>query len=691
MPNFATAGANGRRQQPPNSAENESFVMDTVDSSGFFELQPLEMDFLFDEAGMINNHLAEDLPPLDYDLSPSYSDPTSHPANLSHDHSMENTILESLGMVDQSSTSVQGSTTTAQSQRSPMTRRGRLGRQQNRSALGPPLEDIDETVPKNPWDISEDAYSRVSAMFEEHRDPSDPFHLPSRRTVSRYVASWARSYHPHLPVLHLPTKNFDFKSSMLLLTLAAVGSFYVFEHSNGYPMLVVAKSIVLKRLQARQQRSSLHLLVSVPQYAKVSSRKAMITPRADSQPPSEPFDIELLQSLLIIVMSLAWLDKPFTQEGLALSSQLCELTREALRDADQMSNPPTWEAWAQEEERRRTIYSAYFTLNLLTICFKVPPPMPSSEVTIPLPSSEAEFRALNAEAWRALKGPSNQDQPLFSECFKQLLQGVPLPKRHVTTEFGNYMLMQSLLAQIYFERQGSSCLLGSPPTLQPSVIGLYDTSFNAWQSGWDLAMDSALDPSSFHGPLAFNSTAMLRLAHVHLAIDIPAQCTLAERDPAILALAFEPDLNLVHLRSPHLHQGIMHAIKALRIPIRVGIAFVASGRTGHWSVQHAISNFYCALLLTHWLESIYRLVATEGTMGLSKEERYCLSTLERLVEETHMEAFLGSRDDYPNRIRRVAIAALRLWADTCKGTQVYEIVYVVGETLARAADTLEER
>ncbi|KAK0384269.1 hypothetical protein NLU13_8357 [Sarocladium strictum] len=691
MASFAMPESNGETQQPVSRNQDDSFAMDTIDASGFYGLQPLDMEYLFDEADMINNHLSQDLPPLDYELSPSYSDPTSHPPNPVLDSHREATSLTSLGLVDQATTLPQASANASRLQRSPMANRNRSGRQHNRSAPGPPLEDIDETVPKNPWDVSENAYNRLSTLFADYRDPSDHFNLPSRRTISRYVASWARSYHPHLPVLHLPTKNFDCKSSMLLLTLAAVGSFYVFEHANGYPMLVVAKSVVLTRLQARQHRSSMHLLRNVPEYAKVSTRKTTSSPRADSQPLSDPFDIELLQSLLIIVMSLAWLDKPFTQEGLALSSQLAELTREALRDPDRNPDPSTWEAWAQEEERRRTIYSAYFTLNLLTICFKVPPPMPISEVAIPLPSSEAEFRALNAEAWRSVRGPSDNDQLLFSDCFKKLLQGMPLPQTHVTTEFGNYMLMQSLLAHIYFERQGSSCLLSSPSALQPSVIALYDTAFNVWQSGWDLAMDSALDPSSFHGPLAFNSTAMLRLAHVHLAIDIPAQCTLAERDPVILARAFEPDLNIVHLRTPHLHQGIMHAIKALRIPIRVGIAFVASGRTGHWSVQHAISNFYCALLLTHWLESLYTVVATDGMAGLSGEERYCLSTVERLVEETHMEEFLGEKDDYPLRIRRVAISALKLWAETCKGTQVYEIVYVVGETLARAADALEER
>ena len=41
-------------------------------------------------------------------------------------------------------------------------------------------------------------------------------------------------------------------------------------------------------------------------------------------------------------------------------------------------------------------------------------------------------------------------------------------------------------------------------------------------------------------------------------------------------------------------------------------------------------------------------------------------------------SYILGRDVYPRRVRRVAIAALRLWAETCKGIQVYEIVHVVG-------------
>ncbi|KAF5971072.1 hypothetical protein FBULB1_9443 [Fusarium bulbicola] len=259
------------------------------------------------------------------------------------------------------------------------------------------------------------------------------------------------------------------------------------------------------------------------------------------------------------------------------------------------------------------------------------------------------------------------------------------------TEFGNYMLIQSLLIQICFERQVSSALLSPSPSLSESTIATYAAALGAWQSCWDSAIESAPDPSSRNSPLPFNSTAMLRLAHIHLGFGLYSQCELLSRDPIVKAQVFESYQNPLPLRAPHLDQAVLHAIYALRIPVRVGIAFVARGRTGHWSVQHAISHFGCALLLTHWLENIYQLVLSDGTSALREEEKRLLSMVDRLVEETHLEASLGPKSDFPGRIRRLAIAAVKLWAETCKGIQVYEIVHVVGETLSLVEESLEKQ
>ncbi|PNP42453.1 hypothetical protein TGAMA5MH_05194 [Trichoderma gamsii] len=653
--------------------------------SNFVPLQLFDIDFLANEPEMISGYLMDVFPPMDYqqpmieDASNSYGSSQPLP-----------TALESSGL-DVSTMEM----TTSQI-KTPTTQLMPNHPNQAQDTISRSLDDIDDIATTNPWTVSATAYEKLTAEVEKHIGVlPEPFTLPSRQTLSRNVASWMRSFHPHLPFIHMPTTCLEFKKPMLVLTLAATGSFYGFEHTHGYAMYFIAKSVITHELEKRRRASTLHLLRTFPRYAGLPPGSPDAT-RAQSwetpQPAtSGPVDIELLQSLLVLVLTMSWLDGPLAQDALAMSSQLTELTREALKYPVPEIAADDWRSWACEEERRRTLFSAYFVINILTICFNVPPQITSSDVKIPLPSSEAEFKAPNSNAWLSLRQKSNSCQPAFQLCLQQLLSGKPLAKEDSATEFGNYMLVQSLLIQVYFEHQTASAVLTSSSSLSSATISLYENAFGAWQSCWDSAIDSALDPNSPYGPLAFNSTAILRLAHVHLAVGLQSQCALRSRDPRIVAQAFEPNQNPIPLRCPHLDQAVFHAICALRIPVRVGIAFVARGRTGHWSVQHAISNFACALLLSHWLENLFHLVSSNGLGSLRDEEKRLLSIIERLIEETHLEGFLGSKDDYPHRIRRLAIAALRLWAETCKGIQVFEIVHVVGETLSLVADSLENR
>ncbi|KAM0454547.1 hypothetical protein ACHAO4_004352 [Trichoderma viride] len=653
--------------------------------SDFVPLQLFDIDFLANEPDMISGYLMDVFPPMDYqqqmieDVSDNYGGSQPLPPALGSS-SLEMSTLEM----------------TPSQIKTPATQLVPSQPNKTQDTIGRSLDDIDDIAATNPWTVSATAYKKLTVEVEKHIGVlPEPFTLPSRQTLSRNVASWMRSFHPHLPFIHMPTTCLEFKTPMLVLTLAATGSFYGFEHTHGYAMYFIAKSIITHELEKRRRASTLHLLRTFPRYAGLPPGSPDAT-RAHSWETPQPatsglVDTELLQSLLVLVLTMSWLDGPLAQDALAMSSQLTELTREALKYPVPEIVAEDWRSWAREEERRRTLFSAYFVINILTICFNVPPQITSSEVNIPLPSSEAEFKAPNSNAWLSLRQKNNSRQPDFQLCLKQLLSGKPLAKEDSATEFGNYMLVQSLLIQVYLEHQTASAVLTSSSSLSSATISIYENAFGAWQSCWDSAIDSALDPSSPHGPLAFNSTAILRLAHVHLAVGLQSQCALRSRDPRIVAQAFEPHQNPIPLRCPHLDQAVFHAICALRIPVRVGIAFVARGRTGHWSVQHAISNFACALLLSHWLENLFHLVSSNGLESLRDEEQRLLSIVERLIEETHLEGSLGSKDDYPRRIRRLAIAALRLWAETCKGIQVFEIVHVVGETLSFVADLLENR
>ncbi|VUC33974.1 unnamed protein product, partial [Clonostachys rosea] len=482
-------------------------------SADFLPLQSFDLEFPFNETDMINNYLMGVFTPIDYqqsvseNASPTYAEIVPDPAGvLGSANPTANDLAGSLsrGVAGQPQTTGQtdNTTTRMQSDRDPITRS---------------LDAIDDIAPTNPWAVSAVAYEKLTSEVAKHMDVlPEPFSLPGRHTLSRYVSSWIRGFHPHLPFIHLPTTCLEFRTPTLLLTLAATGSFYGFEHTHGYSMYFLAKSIIMKELEDRRRKSTLHLLRSFPRYAELhtSSSVASSTPsqaETPRQPTSTAADVELLQVLLVLVLTMSWLDGPLAQDALAMSSQLAELTRDVLKCPPVQNTNDSWRDWAREEERRRTLFSAYFVLNILTICFNVPPQVLSSEIELPMPSSEAEFSATTSSAWRSLRQKSSPSQLSFQDHLKQLLSGKPLAKEDSATEFGNYMLIQSLLIQLYFERQVASSALSSSASLATATISLYNIAFSAWQTCWDSAIESALDPSSPHGPLAFNSTAILRL------------------------------------------------------------------------------------------------------------------------------------------------------------------------------------
>ncbi|KAG8409133.1 hypothetical protein J3459_017707 [Metarhizium acridum] len=144
--------------------------------------------------------------------------------------------------------------------------------------------------------------------------------------------------------------------------------------------------------------------------------------------PSATTDIELLQALLVLVLTMSWLDGPLAQNALAMSSQLALLTRESLACLQLIDNHDNSVDWTRDEERRLTILSAYFVLNIQTICFNVPPQITVSKMNPPLACSAAEFKAPNSKAWRRLQ-KKDPRRPVFVHCLKQPLSGKPVAKQ----------------------------------------------------------------------------------------------------------------------------------------------------------------------------------------------------------------------------------------------------------------------
>jgi hypothetical protein len=209
------------------------------------------------------------------------------------------------------------------------------------------------------------------------------------------------------------------------------------------------------------------------------------------------------------------------------------------------------------------------------------------------------------------------------------------------------------------------------------------------------------------GAVAFNSTALLRLAYIRLHTDLSPSRSLETRDHVMIAQAFTDAPLLV--RSARLCRAVVQAIHALAMLVKMGVNYVAKTKSLEWSMQHSLCNLECAVLLSKWLLTLSAIGPAEPPP--SAEEKNLLEMVRRMLDETEFAvpidpSLAGSsgghgHGHHPSRsmdlsatdstkLRQLACAVIRLWAETFKGTHIFEIVRIIAAGLEGYADMMEK-
>lgn len=298
-----------------------------------------------------------------------------------------------------------------------------------------------------------------------------------------------------------------------------------------------------------------------------------------------------------------WGPSPLLREATSNQNQLALLIREhGLQTIDNSKNQLNWEDWVLFESDCRTKILAYCFFNLHSIAYDNPPVPRTSELKINLPHSEEEWRAASAEEWHLAQRNTPQE-PLFFHHVLSKLFSTEQEELPPISSLGNYVLVHAIIQHIYMIRQASTI---STPTavngsLHPSEISKLGKVLRTWQIGWEKAPESSLDPTNPYGPVAFSSTALLRLAYARLHCDLGPCRGLDTRDSQVIARTLKACSPLT--RSPLMSRAILQAAHALSIPVKIGIKFVAHTHALLWSMQHSLGNLECAFLLSKFPES----------------------------------------------------------------------------------------
>ncbi|KAE8386182.1 hypothetical protein BDV23DRAFT_187562 [Aspergillus alliaceus] len=559
-------------------------------------------------------------------------------------------------------------------------------------------ETVSDSTPGLPWNISGLAYERISnAIRSYERVLPAGFAIPSRHTISRYIDGYFRGFHEHFPFLHIPTLQTDTLAPELILAMAALGSFYRFEHTKGYELYLGAKSIITHQLQQRSQSSILKLArkprpssTSTPLRARFSTPEAYTEPGvaySSRKTALSEAEFQILQSLVVLMAMTTWADAPAVREALSMGSQLAMLVREGgLFESDEIVGECSWTHWIHCEGRRRTLFIAYILLNLTSIAFDVPPMILNQEISLCLPHCNTEWVATSAAKWQHMRKTYGHTERGFLSTLDEILRGQDVHSKEPLSALGNYALINGLIQRIFFKRQASA-----GPALPPDTVKQFESALQSWQRSWEATQETSLDPSSPNGPLGFNSAALLRLAYLRLNANLGPCRNLMSQDPASIASGIADESIPLLIRSSHVDRAVLQCIHALSIPIRVGIAFVASTQTMNGSIQHPLCTLECAFLLTRWLGSVSDIVLASGLETLREDERKLLGMIASLVRETDLAYTLEKDENDGFCIRRMAATVVRLWAETFRGVHVFQIVRVIGDSLSAVADILETR
>jgi hypothetical protein len=486
--------------------------------------------------------------------------------------------------------------------------------------------------------------------------------IPAQNTLIRCLEKYLRCAQEFLPFIHCATFRAEQKPAELLLAMAALGSRYLFEHVQSYELYFIAKVIMFERIRREEIQSTTDFLLGQNVIAFDKSK-----------------ELERMQTLVLLIDFASWADKKISTEALFMASQLAILVREnGISEPDVAMENIQWLSWIVIEERRRTLFAAYVLFNLHSIAFDTPPLILNHEIGLCLPGYAAQWRSNSAVQW---KQAARQPEYGFQFGLRHLFNPIGLLEGSSISSFANYLLIQGIVQEMINECHNSLILP------RPDNVKLFEMALRRWQSCWETTQesshDSNLDPLYAKGPFALTGAAMLRLAYIRLSSGHAlSKELLLSRDPQCML-----HKQTTSQRSQQVNRAVIHAAHSLSVPVRLGITFMTTTKTGIWSLEHSICSLESAIFLKDWLDMISAVIRSSGPGALQKVERRLLGIITDIIKGTSFAGTLDILEDHAAQVERTAGVVIKIWAAIFQGVNVLDIENVIGAGLQLLADS----
>lgn len=540
--------------------------------------------------------------------------------------------------------------------------------------------------------ISADCRQRIINELEDFPNcVHEDFTLPSRHVLARFFGGYFGSFHDHFPFLHVPSLRPENITAELFIAIAAVGARYTHELSISIDLFHVAKALVLERIRSHK---AIHHVAAGEKMFQQPPTSSMQLEKSNHRQDSGFFRdrqqnaIQILETVLLLVAITTWSEPGSASDALSMRSMLDCLIREEEGLRVHQEPYDDWESWIRYENNKRILFVAFCFLNMHTIVFDLPPLMWANDVNVDLPSCEKEWRAQSEEEWESIRKAVAQTGPNFRDAFSGLFSGITKPQERLKmnqpsfSSLGGCALIHALIQQIWLVRNVRLPLQRPEDRLSADQMSAFENALRIWAIHWEQNQESSMDPLSPHGPIAFTSTALMRLAYIRLNMNLGPIRYLNSWNPRLIAesLHVSPSIQ----RSERMTQAALHCAHALSIPVKLGLSYIAETQVRFWSNQHALCSLECALLLSKWLECV---TMKDPSPPLTQAETRLLEFVVQLVAETEYRVGSGKANE---RTAFLSVQTVRLWARLYQSKSVWEVVTLIGASLNIYADLLEQ-
>ena len=555
---------------------------------------------------------------------------------------------------------------------------------------------------QEPWKVAQQHWDKLLDQVQFFNPFIPPgFVLQSRHTMTRYLKTYFTGFHRHLPFLHIPTFSLEKSPVELILAMAVIGAQSNFEHDNARMLFETSYAIIQERLRKRKaelrhrsfptgDEASTELQPEgQPWMGGSSSVLDLPLDSSASQACIPEFHpLPAAQTLLLLMAMATWGNsKAIYNKAFGLQTTIVNLVREEgfLKVQTEIPEGTTWDLWVQREGFKRTIAIIYCFLNFHTIVNDTPPPIRTSELTIHLPSREADWAAQTEKEWQEIRSrsePEPQFQAYFASLFLELKEYNEIHKGY--SSLGGYTLILALIQHIYFLRELSKCRPGSEQGLSPTDAANVEQALRNWQSGWYTDPESSLSPGSPHGPISFNSTALLRMAYIRLVVDVGPWRALNTHNPYEIAMSMHQSPPLTP--SPKLTHAVLYAAHALSIPVKIGVSIVTRSQAFTWSLQYSLCALECAFVVSKWLLLMQKRVSE---VLIDNEEKALIAYLDDIVTEAGPGIGPVRVGGKVSHLFELCVQVIKLWAKLLSGEAHWDVVRMIGKVLEAYGYILE--